>query len=79
MMPDLQPCPIQATGPAYTAVLVNFLPLESVPAVVTVRLLPSTETTMRAANADLLAFPGVATSSRRVCGSVEGAVPVPPR
>src|SRR5262249_60864715 len=43
-----------ATGPgspgyclSYTAVLVTFFPFESVPLVVTVRLLPSAETTMR--------------------------------
>src|SRR5437764_14533210 len=32
---------------SYTAMLVNFLPLESVPVVVTVRLLPSPDTTIR--------------------------------
>jgi hypothetical protein len=32
---------------SYTAVLVNFLPVESVPVMVTVRVLPSAETTPR--------------------------------
>src|SRR5438093_3083915 len=41
---------------SYTAVLANFLPFESVPLTVTVRLLPSAATTTRPVMVTLLSF-----------------------
>jgi hypothetical protein len=61
--------------PSYTALLVNFFPSALVPLIVTVRLFPSAETTMRPLVLTLPAFltlnPKCTTSSElsgRVCG-----------
>src|SRR5207247_1138577 len=52
---------------SYTAVLLNFLPCESVPLVVTVRLLPSADTTTRPL---VVILPPFLTLNSSVCSSI---------